>query len=240
MQIKRNTIKIKVVGWFVLAALAVLLTGIISYNSYTELLRSLDSSENQEKKLTELGNALADITEAEAKMRAYAVTRDPTQLNEYQKLAAEISENLGLIKSIEPVSETFNAEIDSVSGLLSRQMEGITSFVSLKDHISGTNFSAKALDEIRTATDSLPAVRTTTTTTTKTTTVDSIALPETEDKKRRSAKRQQKKRAQEIAKELAKLEQLPSIRTETIVDTDTSFISSDTAYAEIRQLAGKS
>ncbi len=73
---KQNTIKIKVIGWFLLAALAVLLTGIISYNSYRELLRSLEYPSNQQTKLKELGDIMAYITEAEAKMRAYALTRD--------------------------------------------------------------------------------------------------------------------------------------------------------------------
>ena len=236
MQVKKNTIKIKVIGWFILAALAVLLTGIISYNSYTELLGSLDNSESQEKKLTELGNTLADITEAEAKMRAYSVTRDAVQLDEYQVLANEISVNLQHVKTMEPVSQEFNTKIETVAGLLTQQIEGITSFVALKDNISGSNFSAKALDEISNSGDSLPAVRTTTTTTTKTTTVESLSLPEETDKKKRTTKRQQRKRAQEIAKELAKLEQLPTVQTETVVTTDTSFIQPDTAYASIQQM----
>ena len=108
--------------------------------------------------------------------------------------------------------------------------------MALKDNIAGSNFSAKALDEISNSADSVPAVRTTTTTTTKTTTVESLSIPEESDKKKRTTKRQQRKRAQEIAKELAKLEQLPNVQTETIVTTDTSFIQPDTAFASIQQL----
>ena len=165
MHKKQNTIKIKVIGWFLLAALAVLLTGIISYNSYRELLSSLDNPSNQETKLKELGAILADITEAEAHMRAYALTRDDSLLDNYQNLAASINHHLESIKSIEPIDDEFNLKVDSVSQLLTNQSGGIGSFIELKETLSQLSFSSKALDEISTTTDSIPTLRTTTTTT---------------------------------------------------------------------------
>lgn len=235
MHKKKNTIKIKVIGWFLLAALAVLLTGIISYNSYRELLSSLDNPSNQETKLKELGAILADITEAEANMRAYALTRDDSLLDNYQNLAASISHHLESIKSIEPLDDEFNLKVDSVSQLLTNQSDGIGSFIDLKETLSQLSFSSKALDEISTTTDSIPTLRTTTTTTTTTTTIE--PLPQTsENPNRKNTKRQQKKRAQDIAREIAKLEQEPQVQTKTQVTTDTSFVQPDTILTNIQQI----
>lgn len=236
MQKKQNTIKIKVIGWFILAALAVLLTGIISYTSYRELLRSLENPVTQEVKLKELGNILADITEAEAKMRAYALTRDPVQLDAYQEMVSSINQDLATIKTIEPVSENFNAKIDSIWLKMDKQIEGIANFIALKKNINDLSFSSKALEEISSSTDSIPALRTTTTTTTTKTTVEPLPPADETDNNRRNTKRQQKKRAQEIAKELLKLEEEPQIQKETTITTDTSFVQPDTVFNSIEQI----
>ncbi len=233
---KQNTIKIKVIGWFLLAALAVLLTGIISYNSYRELLRSLENPSNQQTKLKELGNIMANITEAEAKMRAYALTRDPVQLETYRNLVISINLKLETVKTIEPVSAEFNAEVDSVSYLLNEQAGGIASFIELKNALNQLSFSSKALEEISNTTDTIPTLRTTTTTTTTTTTVELLPPSEKDDKKGKNTRRQQKRRTQEIARELAKLEQKPQIQTETTVTTDTSYVQPDTVLGNIQQI----
>jgi len=235
MHKKHNTIKVKVIGWSLLAGLAVLLTGIISYNSYRDLLRSLEGTSFEETKLVALGEILADITEAEAKMRAYSLTRESEQLQEYQQLVIDIQDALGQVKKVEPINEDFNHQVDSVSLLLSRQTEGIESFLELKQYLNQLNFSSLALEEIASATDSVPAVRTTTTTTTTTTRVDPI-LPADEEENRKNTRRQQKKRAQEIAKELLKQEQEPQIQTETRVETDTSFVQPDTVLENIQDI----
>jgi signal transduction histidine kinase/CheY-like chemotaxis protein len=236
MSNNRNTIKTKVIGWFLLAALAVLLTGIISYNSYRELIRSLENPVSQEAKLKELGNILADITEAEAKMRTYALTREAYQLDTYQQLVETIKQDLELIKVLDPVSPEFNIGVDSVSLLIDQQISGVGSFIELKNTINEVSFSAKALAEINNSSDSIPALRTTTTTTTKTTTVEPLPPSDSDDKKRKNTKRQQKKRTQEIARELAKLEKEPLIQTETVITTDTSYVQPDTTYSNIQQV----
>ncbi len=236
MHQKQNTIKIKVVGWFLLAALAVLLTGIISYNSYRELLISLENPSNQQTKLIVLGDILADITEAEAKMRAYALTRDPDLLDTYQSLVISINQELEAIKTTEPVNDEFNVKVDSVSHLLNDQMRGVASFIELKSTLNQLSFSSIALEEINSTTDSIPALLTTTTTTTTTTTVEPLPLAGETDRNRKNTKRQQKKRAQEIAREIARLEQEPQVITETTVTTDTSFMQSDTVLGSIQQI----
>lgn len=234
MQKKHNTIKVKVIGWFLLAALAVLLTGIISYNSYRDLLRSLENTSVQETKLKALGEILVDITHAEAKMRAYALTKESTQLQEYQQLVTGIRQTLEQVKSMEPVDLSFNTQVDSISLLLNNQTAGIQGFIELKKTLNELSFSSLALEEISGSTDSVPALRTTTTTTTTTTKVDPV-LPEDEEAGK-NTRRQQKKRAQEIAKELLKLDKEPQIETETIVTTDTSFVQPDTVMENIQQI----
>ena len=163
-----------------MAGLAVLLTGIISYNSYRELLRSLENPSNQQTKLKELSDIMANITEEEAKMRAYALTRDPVQLETYWRLVISINQKLETVKTIEPVNIEFNAAIDSVSYLLNEQAGGIASFIELKNALNQLNFSSKALEEISNTTDTIPTLRTTTTTTTTitgiTTLIDAIAI----------------------------------------------------------------
>lgn len=236
MQKRHNTIKIKVIGWFLLAALAVLLTGIISYTSYRELLNSLDNDVTQETKLKALGDILANITEAEAKMRAYALTKESETLETYQQLVLSINQDLERVKTIEPVSPRFNVQVDSVSSLLNHQTSGIASFIELKNTLNQLSFSAKALEEISSTTDSIPSLRTTTTTTTTTTRVDPVVEEPDEDDKRKNTKRQQRRRVQEVAKALSKLEQEPQIETETTIITDTSFVQPDTVLENIQQI----
>ena len=236
MQKKHNTIRIKVIGWFLLAALAVLLTGVISYNSYRQLLGSLDNASTQETKLKALGDILANITEAEANMRAYGLTRDPDLLKDYQGLVSTINSELANVKSIPPIDDLFNEQVDSVTALLQHQTKGIAGFIELKKTLDQVSFSSKALEEISSTTDSIPALRTTTTTTTTTTRVDPILQEQEEGKEKKTTKRQQRKRTQEIAKALAELENEPQIETETTVTTDTSFVQPDTLLENIQQI----
>ncbi len=238
MQKRHNTIKVKVIGWSILAALAVLLTGVISYNSYRQLLSSLGQTSNQETKLMALGDILTDITEAEAKMRAYALTRDGELLENYQQLVSGIEGALERVKTITPIDQDFNLQVDSVSRLLNDQTSGVAGFIELKRTLNQLSFSTKALTEIGSSTDSIPALTTTTTTTTTTTRLDPVVEEENADDKKKNTKRQQRKRVQEIAKALSELEKEPQIQTETTtsITIDTSFVQSDTIMDNIQQI----
>ncbi len=231
-----NTIRIKVIGWFLLAALAVLLTGVISYNSYRQLLGSLDHTTAQETKLKTLGDILANITEAEAKIRAYGLTRDPKQLTDYQQLVIDIDHELERVKHIPPVDQSFNKQVDSVAEMLQQQTNSIGGFMELKRTMDQISFSSKALEEINSNADSIPNLRTTTTTTTTTTRIDPVLEEQEKPKEKKTTKRQQRKRTQQIAKALAELEQSPQIQTKTTVTTDSSFVQPDTLLGSIQQI----
>jgi signal transduction histidine kinase/DNA-binding response OmpR family regulator len=230
-----NTIRIKVIGWFLLAAMAVLLTGVISYNSYRQLLGSLNQNATQETKLKTLGDILANITKAEANMRAYGLTRDPKLLQDYQQLVMVINDELQRVKNIPPVDHAFNANIDSISNMLRQQTAGVGGFIELKSAFDDVSFSSKALEEISSSADSIPALTTTTTTTTTTTRVDPV-IQEQEANGKKNTKRQQRKRAQQIAKALAQLEEKPQIQTETTVVTDSSYVPPDSLLGNIQQI----
>ena len=237
MKEKKNTIKSKVIGGFLLVLLAMVLTGIISYNSYRELL-SVNQPQNPDQKLKKLSQILADISEAEANMRAYALTRNPEFLETYGAFASTVNGSFEQLKLIEPVDVSFNQRIDSTAALLNEKIEDLNSFIDVKRAISDINFSLKALDEISNSTDSVPALRTTKTTTTTTTTLESIAKPQEESPALSESrkKKRNRKRVQELAKQIAKLEREPMIQTETKIITDTSFIQPDTVLGSIEKI----
>jgi len=238
MKEKRNTIKSKVIGGFLLVLLAMVLTGIISYNSYRELLW-VNQPQNPDQKLKELSQILADISEAEANMRAYALTRNDEFLETYGDFATTINTNFDRLKQIEPVDNTFNQRIDSTAALLNEKITDLNSFIDVKRAISEINFSLKALNEINNSTDSVPALRTTKTTTTTTTTLENITKPQeqqAEEVTEARKKRRNRKRVQELAKQIAKLEREPMIQTETKIITDTSFIQPDTVLGSIGKI----
>ncbi len=239
MREKKNTIKGKIIGGFILALMAMLLTGIISYNSYKELLVSLDEPSNPEVKLKELSQTLADISEAEASMRAYALTRDDAFLDTYRDFASSAHLKFDSLKLIQPIDQHFNDRIDSISSLLDEKIKDLNSFLNLKRTITEVNVSLKALEEITSNTDSIPALRTTKTTTTTTTTLENIprstpveSAAEVEEK----TKRRKRRRVQELAKQIAKLEMEPMIQTETKIITDTSFIQPDTVLGNVNRM----
>ncbi len=233
------TIKRKVILGFSLAVVAMILTGIISYNSYKELLSSLNETSNPEVKLTALSGLLADISEAEASMRAYSLTRNDSLLNNYREFVSSVHQKLDSLKKLEPVDLQFNSRIDSIAALLNEKIQDLNQFMDLKEAIAEINFSLRALDEINSSSDSLPALRTTKTTTTTTTTLERIpvASQETEDNEsERRKKRRRKKRVQELAQQIAKLELEPNIQTQTRVTTDTSFIKADTVLGNVSRI----
>ncbi len=237
---EKNTIKGKIVAGFLLAIVAMLLTGIISYTSYKELLSSLNDTHHPEVKLKKLSEILADISEAEASMRAYTLTRDDAFLSSYRDFVSTTRQDFEHIKTLDPVDAHFNQRIDSIDRLLDEKIADLNAFISLKQTISEVNFSLKALEEINSSTDSLPTLRTTKTTTTTTTTLENLPKREGQPAEpvEESNKKRKRKRVQELAKQIAKLELEPKIQTETKIttDTSTSFIQSDTVLGNINRI----
>ena len=103
-----------------MALLAMLLTGIISYNSYKELLASVNQPSNPEMKLKELSQILADISEAEASMRGLRLKReDGAFLNTYRDFVSTVHQSFDSLKNGgNQLMSIFNQRIDSIASLL--------------------------------------------------------------------------------------------------------------------------
>ncbi|MGI9543846.1 MAG: response regulator, partial [Cyclobacteriaceae bacterium] len=232
---KNANLRTKVILGFAMVITAVILAGLISYNSYKDLLQSVTSPSSAEYKLKKLNQVLVDVSEAETYIRAYTITGKRDNLRPYLDFAKSIAEDIDSLKLIPPIDETQNIRIDSLRELLDEKVTALNKFITYKKTSANANFSARAIEEISTNTDSVKAI---THTRTKTTTtigaLPKIASPETAQAN--EPKRKRRKRRAKNVDPILPVQLDPQIRTETQFITDTSYIQSDTVLGSITRI----
>ena len=227
-------LRTKVILGFAMVITAVILAGLISYNSYNHLLQSVNNPSSTKLKLKKLNQVLADLSEAETSMRAYTITRKGSYLTTYSEFASTIHQDIDSLKLIPPIDDSQNLKIDSLRDLLDEKVSILSRFIAYKNNLGNINFSSRAIEEISTNTDSVKAITRTRTTTTTTL----GAVPKIDNNEMDLIGPPKKKRRKNRSRvDLVPPVYLdPQIKTETSFITDTSFIQSDTVLGSITKI----
>jgi signal transduction histidine kinase/DNA-binding response OmpR family regulator len=175
MKINNENIKSKVVIGFTLALSVVVFAIYLTYNSFTQLLTSVNVLAEPNAKLAKLQHTLADIATAESAIRAYTLTTEDKHFREYLDNLGNINSQLDSLCSLMQDNPAELAQIDSVSTLLLAQKKSLEEHVNKKRQQRGNNaYTDKALKQIASAASQQPAT-TTINQRTKTTISDRLA-----------------------------------------------------------------
>lgn len=175
MKINNEHIKSKVVIGFTLALSVVVFAIYLTYNSFTQLLNSVNVLAEPNAKLAKLQHTLADIATAESAIRAYTLTTEDKHFREYLDNLGNINSQLDSLCTLMQDNPAELSQIDSVSTLLLAQKKSLEEHVNKKRQQRGNNaYTDKALRQITSAA-SKQAATTTINQRTKTTISDRLA-----------------------------------------------------------------
>jgi signal transduction histidine kinase/DNA-binding response OmpR family regulator/HPt (histidine-containing phosphotransfer) domain-containing protein len=152
MKINIEHIKSKVIIGFTLALSVVVFAVYLTYNSFTQLLNSVNVLAAPNAKLAKLQHTLADIATAESTIRAYTLTTDDKHFQEYLHNLDNINNQLDSLCNLMQDNPAELAQIDSVSTLLLAQKKSLEEHVKDKRQQRGNNaYTDKALRQIASA-----------------------------------------------------------------------------------------
>lgn len=152
MKINIEHIKSKVIVGFTLALSVVVFAIYLTYNSFTQLLNSVNVLAEPNAKLAKLQHTLADIATAESAIRAYTLTTDDKHFQEYLHNLDNINSQLDSLCTLMQDNPAELAQIDSVSALLLAQKKSLEEHVKDKKQQRGNNtYTDKALRQIASA-----------------------------------------------------------------------------------------
>ncbi len=113
----------KILAAFGLAFSAILIVGIISYNSIAKTLESARLETHTHEVLAEVSALLSSIKDMENASRGYIITNEKEQLVEYRASVLEISQHLGRIRSLTEDNPGQQERIRILDSLIQRKVE---------------------------------------------------------------------------------------------------------------------
>jgi signal transduction histidine kinase/AmiR/NasT family two-component response regulator/HPt (histidine-containing phosphotransfer) domain-containing protein len=165
-------VKPKVLAGFTIILAFAIASISITYNGFTELLKTRQSLSHPNKKLVTLNSALADIYEAESNIRAYNLSQNEDYLNYYFSFLLKINDKVDTLLYLTKDNSSQKAKIKTIKQLLEKKAKVLDEFIDLKKNDRSSVFYDKALEEIAKVQSIHSAkrplvARTTTTTTSK-------------------------------------------------------------------------
>src|SRR5690606_17742362 len=104
----KTSIKAKILLGFGSAIVILLTSGIISYQSFNDLMRSLDFLSRPDAKLVKLNDVLSDLSLSESHIRSYFISSEKRYLDKYRLYSRKLENNIDslaqLIKESQPDS----------------------------------------------------------------------------------------------------------------------------------------
>ena len=125
--------------------LAFLAAGVFTYDSFSRVLRAMDTLSRPEAKLVHLNEVMTEISNAEGSARAYTLTKERHYLRTYWERFATIETHIRTLQKDVQGNAYQLARIDSVSALLENKQRNLQSFLLLKDKEAKNTPLKKAL-----------------------------------------------------------------------------------------------
>lgn len=244
-------IKAKIIAGYTLTIIILIVSGYITYHSFTMLVNSVETLSKPDHKLIRLNHMITDISETERNLRSYILSDDETYLKSYETKLDSIKSNLNKLKAESSGEPDQLVKLDSIGILLKAKYDALDELGTLQKR--STSFSSVALRRIKDT--PLDSGKFDTTLTTYTETIrhiqpvpevviedDEISKPESEEKGLFNAiKNLFSSKKEEDVPEVISDDSVGNeeFYTETKVTVDTSIVAiskTDTVVANIRKI----
>ncbi len=142
-------IKAKIIVGYTLTIIILIVSGYITYHSFTMLVNSVETLSQPDDKLIRLNHMITDISETERNLRSYILSDDKAHMELYQANLDSIKFNLDKLKAESTDEPDQLTKLDSIGILLNAKYDALDELGNLQKR--STSFSTAALRRIRQA-----------------------------------------------------------------------------------------
>lgn len=146
---KNPNIKAKIIVGYSLTIIILIVSGYITYHSFTMLVNSVETLSKPDDKLIRLNHMITDISETERNLRSYILSDDKSHMELYQANLDSIKYNLDRLKAASIEEPDQLIKLDSIEILLNAKYDALDELGNLQKR--STSFSSVALKRIREA-----------------------------------------------------------------------------------------
>lgn len=140
-------IKAKIIIGYTLTIVILIVSGYITYHSFTMLVHSVETLAEPDDKLIRLNHMITDISETERNLRSYILSDDQAHMQLYQANLDSIKFNLNKLKAESADEPDQLIKLDSIGILLNAKYDALDELGTLQRR--STSFSSAALKRIR-------------------------------------------------------------------------------------------
>ncbi|OFZ53239.1 MAG: hypothetical protein A3D92_13760 [Bacteroidetes bacterium RIFCSPHIGHO2_02_FULL_44_7] len=141
---KRFTIKLKILTATVLILLLVGTVGFLTYRQFNQVLSKLQNSGESDPALKTTKSLIANLSQAEIKVKTYTLTQDSLNLDQYDEYTKKIEHDLQLLKKQMHLTKIKNVPLDSLYDLVHEKLGIFDSLLVLQNEFR----VEKALDKV--------------------------------------------------------------------------------------------
>src|SRR5690606_12752575 len=136
-------IKAKIIVGYTLTIIILIVSGYITYHSFTMLVNSVETLSQPDDKLIRLNHMITDISETERNLRSYILSEDKSHMDLYQANLDSIKFNLDKLKAESTDEPDQLIKLDSIGILLNAKYDALDELGNLQKR--STSFSSAAL-----------------------------------------------------------------------------------------------
>ncbi len=153
-------IKFKILLGFGFSFLAIVIAGIITWKSLSEVTSSVNRLSKPNASLANLHEVMTLLTETESSVRAYTLTKDEKYLGEYDKLLDTIDFKIGQIQFSAYGNPYASAQADTIAKLINDKKETFSLFIQMKKDIGRKeDLSSKILTKLDESVAGYPTIK---------------------------------------------------------------------------------
>lgn len=175
MNIKRfrSSITTKILLGFGTAIVILVTAGIIAYQSFYDLMRSLDFLSKPEVKLVKLNDLLSDLSLSENNIRSYFISNEKKYLDQYHLYSSSLEKNLDSLSYLTSGSEERNSQVARIADLWYEKKKHTQDLIELYGTKQDKRLPDGILRKLNEANPNVPTVIIT-----KTITIRNVTVPE--------------------------------------------------------------
>jgi len=186
----KSSITAKVLLGFGTAIIILVAGGIIAYQSFGDLMRSLDFLSKPDVKLVKLNDLLSDLSLSENYIRSYFISNEKKYLDTYHLYSATLEKNLDTLTSLTSGSKDGNKNIEQIYILWNEKKKHTQDLIELYARRSDNRLPDGILKKINQANPELQTVIIT-----KTITIRKMVVPDKQIVEETDAKKKDDKRS---------------------------------------------
>ncbi|HEY8401409.1 MAG TPA: ATP-binding protein, partial [Cytophagaceae bacterium] len=186
----KSSTSTKIILGFGLAIIILVTAGIISYQSFQDLKRSLSYLSHPDTKLVKLNDLLSDLSLSENNIRSYFITNEKKYLDQYYQYSERLERNIDSLMDINEELKNGRHNIQKIANLWHEKKNHTQELLELYRKKSDKRLPDGILKKLNEANPDVPTIIITKTITTKNVEVPSAPEPdETDEEEEQGEKR---------------------------------------------------